>query len=68
MPRGVPVATVAIDNAANAGLLAVRMLGVMNRPLLDKMSAFLDKQKDEVLGKAEKLERLGAAEYLAQKK
>jgi phosphoribosylaminoimidazole carboxylase len=68
MPKGIPVATVAIDNAANAGLLAVRMLGVMDRTLLDKMSAFLDKQKEEVLGKADKLENLGAAEYLAQKK
>lgn len=28
MPRGVPVATVAVNNATNAGLLAVRMLGV----------------------------------------
>ena len=36
MPRGVPVATVAIHNAANAALLAVRMLGAPRRPPLDQ--------------------------------
>ena len=34
MPRGVPVATVAVNNATNAGLLAVRMLGVGDADLL----------------------------------
>jgi phosphoribosylcarboxyaminoimidazole (NCAIR) mutase len=37
MPKGVPVATVAIGNAANAGLLAVRILATSNKSLLDKM-------------------------------
>lgn len=37
MPRGVPVATVAIDNAANAGLLAVRMLAVHDQKLAKKL-------------------------------
>lgn len=36
MPRGVPVATVAVNNATNAGLLAVRMLGVANDYLLSR--------------------------------
>lgn len=36
MPRGVPVATVAINNATNAGLLAVRMLGVADVDLLSR--------------------------------
>ena len=36
MPRGVPVATVAVNNATNAGLLAVRMLGVANDNLLSR--------------------------------
>mmetsp|Transcript_18830 Transcript_18830/g.51865 ORF Transcript_18830/g.51865 Transcript_18830/m.51865 type:complete len:563 (-) Transcript_18830:45-1733(-) len=67
MPKGVPVATVAIDNAANAGLLAVRMLGASNRPLLDKMIEFLAKQEEEVLAKAAKLESVGYAAYLASK-
>ena len=45
MPRGVPVATVAINNATNAGLLAVRMLGVgdpdLQARLLDSLSLSL---------------------------
>ncbi len=40
MPAGVPVATVSIGNARNAGLLAVRILGVEDRALLDRMTAF----------------------------
>jgi 5-(carboxyamino)imidazole ribonucleotide mutase len=40
MPAGVPVATVAIDNARNAGLLAVRILGTSDPDLRDRMSAF----------------------------
>merc|ERR1712023_46395 len=55
MPRGVPVATVAIGNAANAGLLAVRMLGMADRRLRDAMAAFMADQEKEVLGKAARL-------------
>jgi 5-(carboxyamino)imidazole ribonucleotide mutase len=40
MPAGVPVATVAIDNARNAGLLAVRILAVSDPGLRDRVSAF----------------------------
>lgn len=40
MPAGVPVATVAIGGARNAGLLAVRMLGVADASLLDRMEKF----------------------------
>jgi 5-(carboxyamino)imidazole ribonucleotide mutase len=40
MPAGVPVATVAIGNARNAGLLAVRMLGVADPDLVDAMTTF----------------------------
>ncbi|WP_433390172.1 5-(carboxyamino)imidazole ribonucleotide mutase [Micromonospora sp. KLBMP9576] len=40
MPAGVPVATVSIGNARNAGLLAVRILGAADRILLDRMSAY----------------------------
>lgn len=40
MPAGVPVATVSIGNARNAGLLAVRILGVEDRALRDRMTAF----------------------------
>lgn len=45
MPKGVPVATVAIDNAFNAGLLAARMLSVDNTLMMQKTSLFQEKQK-----------------------
>merc|ERR1719502_2424426 len=56
MPKGIPVATVAIGNAANAGLLAVRMLGMSDPKLLADMATFMSTQEQEVLAKAEKLE------------
>jgi phosphoribosylaminoimidazole carboxylase len=59
MPKGVPVATVAIGNAANAGLLAVRMLGLGQPQLLDAMAKYMREQELEVLGKAAQLEKLG---------
>ncbi len=46
MPAGVPVATVAIGNARNAGLLAVRMLGVGDPALLDRMVDFQSGLRD----------------------
>jgi phosphoribosylaminoimidazole carboxylase len=63
MPRGVPVATVAIGNAANAGLLAVRMLGMADRRLRDAMAQFMKDQEAEVLAKAAKLESEGYENY-----
>lgn len=41
MPRGVPVATVAINNSTNAGLLAVRMLAVSDADLLARLGHFI---------------------------
>ncbi|XP_058216018.1 phosphoribosylaminoimidazole carboxylase, chloroplastic-like isoform X2 [Rhododendron vialii] len=51
MPRGVPVATVAINNATNAGLLAVRMLGVGDADLQARMSQYLEDTKNDMVGK-----------------
>ena len=48
MPKGVPVATVAVDNAYNAGLLAVRILSLQNKALLAKMISYQKKQKAKV--------------------
>ncbi|XP_047154834.1 phosphoribosylaminoimidazole carboxylase, chloroplastic [Vigna umbellata] len=64
MPRGVPVATVAVNNATNAGLLAVRMLGVANDNLLSRMSQYQEDQKEAVLSKGDKLEKHGWESYL----
>ncbi|GMY20686.1 phosphoribosylaminoimidazole carboxylase, chloroplastic-like isoform X2 [Fagus crenata] len=64
MPRGVPVATVAINNATNAGLLAVRMLGIRHADLLARMSQYQEDTRNDVLTKAEKLEKDGWESYL----
>ncbi|GAB9470266.1 Phosphoribosylaminoimidazole carboxylase, atpase subunit [Globisporangium polare] len=61
MPRGVPVATVAIGNSTNAGLLAVRMLGGQ---YLVAMEEFLEAQRLEVDGKVEKMSQQGWKEYM----
>jgi 5-(carboxyamino)imidazole ribonucleotide mutase len=51
MPAGIPVATVAVDNARNAGLLAVRILGAGDPALRERMSAFQEKLRAMVLEK-----------------
>lgn len=61
MPRGIPVATVAIGNAMNAGLLAVRMLSIADASLLAKMNQFNASQRETVLSKAENMESSLAA-------
>ena len=48
MPKGVPVATMAIDNAANAGLLAVRILGIESKKLKVKLDSHRKKLKSKV--------------------
>ena len=57
MPAGVPVATVAINNAKNAGILAAQILGTTNDEIADKIQAFKDKMKVEVEKKAEIVEK-----------
>ena len=49
MPSGIPVATVAIGNAGNAALLAVRILGIKHKELAERMAHFMKQQTDEVL-------------------
>ncbi|KAH9007195.1 Phosphoribosylaminoimidazole carboxylase [Lactarius hatsudake] len=63
MPRGIPVATVAINNGTNAGLLAVRILAAGNPSLVRDMEDYLKGLEKEVLGKVEKLERIGWESY-----
>ncbi|CAO2205244.1 unnamed protein product [Urochloa humidicola] len=64
MPKGIPVGALAIGNAENAGLLAVRMLGATDPEISDKVVKYQDELRDMVLEKAEKLEDLGWEEYL----
>lgn len=51
MPKGVPVATVAIDGAENAGLLAVQILSLANSSLKEKLHAYKKRMADEVAEK-----------------
>jgi len=62
MPTGVPVATVAIGNARNAGLLAVRILGATDAELRAKMVAFQQHMAEESSGKGEALRRRRSGE------
>ena len=55
MPAGVPVATVAIGNARNAGLLAVRILGAADPALRERMRAFQADLRDVALAKGERV-------------
>src|SRR6056297_96812 len=55
MPAGVPVATVAIDNAANAGLLAVQMLGIADPELRERMVSYKKELEQLVLDKASRV-------------
>jgi phosphoribosylaminoimidazole carboxylase len=64
MPRGVPVATVAIGNAMNAGLLAVRILGSSRPELRDKMKAYQTEMKEMVEDMSAKLTDLGSDKFL----
>ena len=64
MPPGVPVATVGINGAKNAGLLAVQILATSDKVLAEKLNTFRTKQKDSVLEKTEKLKTLGYKKYL----
>lgn len=47
MPAGIPVATVAIDNAKNAGLLAVRILSIADVELVDRLNEFAESMAKE---------------------
>ncbi|HPU63774.1 MAG TPA: 5-(carboxyamino)imidazole ribonucleotide mutase [Mobilitalea sp.] len=56
MPKGIPVATVAIDGAENAALLAVQILAVFDKELEDKLKAMKSKMTEEVMEKDKKLQ------------
>jgi len=64
MPAGIPVATVAINGAKNAGILAASILSVSNEELAEKLSTFKENLSKTVIAKAEKLEKTGHIEYL----
>jgi 5-(carboxyamino)imidazole ribonucleotide mutase len=66
MPGGIPVATVAIGNAKNAGLLAIQILASQRPPLLQKVQQYRQNLAKSVLDKQNKLEDIGYEQYLAE--
>ena len=65
--RGIPVATVAVNNSTNAGLLAVRMLAVAMPNLIIAMEQYLASLDLEVMNKVEVLEEVGWENYQVKK-
>lgn len=63
MPAGIPVATVAIGNATNAGLLAIQILATHDPALLAKVQAYRQSLKTMVIDKQAKLEQVGYRNY-----
>jgi 5-(carboxyamino)imidazole ribonucleotide mutase len=64
MPGGIPVATVAINGAKNAGLLALQILSLADKELNKKYKDYKKKMTEKVKRTAEELEKLGYQEYL----
>lgn len=66
MPRGIPVATVAIGNAQNAGLLAIQILATSDRTLQSQVEKYRQDLSKMVINKQEQLDKLGYKTYLEQ--
>ena len=67
MPPGIPVATVAVNGAKNAGLLAIQILATSDDSLSRKLSEFKSKLKQSVEEKSETLKKIGVRKYLENK-
>ena len=63
MPSGIPVATVAINGGANAGLLAAKILATSDAKLLEKLKDYSAKLKEQVVAKDARLQEVGYKNY-----
>ncbi len=63
MPSGIPVATVAINGAKNAAILAAKMLAISDPALLDAVKAYAEKGKEQVKAKDARLQEVGYKNY-----
>lgn len=63
MPSGIPVATVAINGGANAGILAAKILATSDEELLGRLKAYSAELKEQVMAKDAKLQKVGYKEY-----
>ena len=66
LPSGIPVATVAINGGANAGIMAAKILATSDPELLKKLKEYKAGLKDKVMAKKEKLENVGYKEYMKE--
>lgn len=66
MPPGIPVATVAINGAKNAGILAASIIGANDKKVLRKISKYKTRLKNTVLQKAKVLEKIKYKKYLSR--
>lgn len=66
MPAGIPVATVAINGAKNAAILAAKIISVREPEVRQKIKDFVEGLKDEVLAKKTKIEKVGYKTYLEE--
>jgi len=66
MPPGIPVATVAINGAKNAGILAASILSVCDKNIAEKLRSYKDGLNILIQSKAEKLEKIGHEAYLCE--
>jgi len=64
MPPGIPVATMAINGAKNAGILAAKIIAINDAKIQKKVLAYMQDLNDTVIAKATKLEKKGYKKYL----
>ena len=68
MPGGVPVATVAINGAKNAGILAAQIISASDPQLQKSIAAYKEQMRKEVDAKSEKLQKIAYKHYLSEMK
>lgn len=66
MPGGVPVATVAINGAKNAGILAAQIIGASDTEIQEKITQYKRDMKNEVDKKSDKLQKINYKQYLQE--
>ncbi|BDD06390.1 5-(carboxyamino)imidazole ribonucleotide mutase [Aureibacter tunicatorum] len=67
MPGGVPVATVALDGAKNAGILAAQIVGAFDEKVGERLDQYKEEMKQKVLDSASNVEELGYEKVLSNK-
>lgn len=58
MPSGIPVATVALNGAANAGILAAKIIGTLDETVAQKLRNYQESLKEKVLGTVEDIKKI----------